>query len=281
MAEITAAAVKALRERTDLPMMTCKQALTEAGGDEEKAVEILRKQAKGLIDKRGANATSEGRIYQIIKDDGSAAVMVEVQCESAPVAGSEALAKLGNQLAKQALEGPGASSAEELLSQPAPDGKGTLNDLYEETVNKIREKIVVARAKKVAGPVAGYVHHDGKVAVLFQAEGAKPNMSVMRDVAMHIAALKPKAVTPEQLDPQIVKAERDRLTAEAKATGKPDNIIEKIVDGRMKNFYDQQGVLLYQLFAKDDTKTVSQALAEAGLKPKDFTLWILGVPSDK
>lgn len=275
MAEITAAAVKSLREKTDLPMMLCKKALTEADGDEAKAIEILKSQVKGLREKRAENATSEGRIFTRVAEDGSEAVMVEVQCESAPVANGVDMAQFGDQLTEVLLNGPGASTPEELLAQPAPGGS-TLNDVFDSLVNKIREKIVVARVARVSGPVGAYVHHDGKTGVLFQATGENKTAPVLRDVAMHIAAMKPMVCNPEDLDPALIKEERDKLTAEAKASGKPDNIIEKIVDGRMKNFYDLQGVLSVQPFAKDDSKTVAQALAEAGLKPKSFIRWVLG-----
>ena len=110
MAEITAAAVKALRERTDLPMMECKKALVEADGDSEKAVEILKAQFKKIQDKRANNATEEGRIFFQSSDDGSQAAMVEIQCESAPVATGESLAEFGNAMVAQLLSGPGAST---------------------------------------------------------------------------------------------------------------------------------------------------------------------------
>jgi len=277
MAEVTAGAVKALREKTNLPMMDCKKALVEAEGDEEKAIEILREQFKKIQLKRAENTTSEGQIAIAVKDDGSEGAMVEVQCESAPVASSAEFQSFANQCAKQLLPGPGASTAEELLSQPAPEAEGkTLQQLWEEMTNQIREKIVVERVDRVNGPVQGYVHHDGKNGVLFQAEGDSGNLEVLRDVAMHIAALRPVVGYPEELPQMEVDAERKRLTDEAKATGKPDNIIEKIVDGRMKNFYVEQGVLTYQPFAKDDSKTVSQALAEAGYKAVGFIRWTLG-----
>ncbi len=277
MAEITAAAVKALRERTDLPMMECKKALTEAGGDEEKAVAILQEQYQKVADKRKDNATNEGRIFVASQDDGSEVAAVEVLCESSPVAGGEDLKKFGTALAEHLLKGPGASSAEELMSQ-SPDGGQTFQQMYEMMVNKIREKITVGRIAKVAGPVGVYVHHDGKTAVLFEAEGdAKEADEVLRGVAMHIAAMKPTVTNIEDVDPAAVKSERDRLSEEARATGKPDNIIDKIVDGRMGVFYrDEAGVLAEQAYAKDDTKSVRQALAEAGLNAKNFTLWVLG-----
>ena len=273
---VTAAAVKALRELTNLPMMDCKKALVEADGDQEKAIEVLREQYKKIAIKRADNATSEGQIIVLINDDASEGVMVEVQCESAPVAGSEGLQSFAKACAEQLLNGPGAANAEELLAQNAPGSDDTLQKVWEELTNQIREKIVLSRVARVAGPVQGYVHHDGKNGVLFQAEGESGELEVLRDVAMHIAALKPQVTYPDGLDAATVQAERDRLTEEAKATGKPDNIVEKIVDGRMSNFYVENGVLTSQPFAKDHSKSDSQALAEKGFKAVDFTRWVLG-----
>jgi len=277
MAEITAAAVQALRARTNMPMMKCKEALMEANGDQDEAVKILQKESKEILDKRAENATAEGRIFQSVKDDGSEAAMVELQCESAPVAGGEDFTRFGNMLIKQLMEGPGAATPQELLAQPAPGAAGkTLQDVFDDMVGTIREKIVVARIARVSGPVAGYVHHDGKTAVLMQAAGENATDPVLRDVAMHVAALRPAVVNPEELPADQVQAEKDRLANDAKASGKPDNIIEKIVDGQMKRYYGEHGVLMYQGFAKDDKKTVSQAMAEKGLKPVAFTRWVLG-----
>ena len=140
----------------------------------------------------------------------------------------------------------------------------------------IREKIVINRIAKVVGPVGGYVHHNFKTGVLFCASGKTANNDLLRDVAMHIAALRPVVATADQLDKDLVNAERDRLTAEARASGKPENILGKMVDGRMKVFYADQGVLLFQPFARDDSKTVSQALAEAGLEAVSFLRWQVG-----
>lgn len=277
MAEVTAAAVKALRDKTDLPMMLCKRALVEAGGNEEQAIEILKRDVEKVRVKRAENVTAEGRIFAKVKPDGSEAAMVEVQCESAPVAGGQDVVRFGELLVTGLLEGTGASSPEELLAQPAPDGSGkTLNDIFDDLVNKIREKIVVTRIARADGPVGVYVHHDGKVGVLFQAEGENKTAPVLKDVAMHVAALKPTAVNPEDVEPARVEEERQRLREQAKATGKPDNIVEKIVEGRLKTFYVEEGVLNLQPFAKDDTKTVSQALAEQGLKAKRFERWVIG-----
>ena len=277
MAEITAEAVRSLRERTDLPMMECKKALVEAGGDQEKAVQILKERVKGLKLKVADRTTSEGRIPTLTSADGMSAVMVEVQCESAPVAKGEDFLFFCGQLTKQLLNGPGAATPEELLAQKCPDKPDlTLHELHEEILNKIRENIVVSRVIKVKGPVAGYTHHDGKLGVLMQAAGQNATAPVLRDVAMHIAALNPTVCLPEQLDQKVVAAEKERQSEEAGKSGKPANIIEKIVEGKMRLFYDQQGVLVAQPFAKDDSKTVAQALSAAGLTATGFIRWRLG-----
>ena len=277
MAEITAQAVKELRDLTNLPMMEVKRALTEANGDQKRAIEILKESNKKVSIKRAENATSEGLIRTAVSADGSHAAMVEIQCESAPVAKADDFVFLADQCLKQLLTGPGASTPEELLAQPVPDRPDlTLAGLLEEVVGKIREKMVVARVLRVAGPAGAYAHHDGKTGVLFRASGENKTAAVLRDVAMHIAALKPLVTNPEELPAADVAAEKARLSAEAASSGKPANIIEKMVEGRMKTYYAEQGVLAFQLFAKDDSKTVSQALAENGLKVAGFTRWILG-----
>ena len=276
MAEITAAAVKALRDKTDLPMMKCKQALVEAEGDEAKAIEILKQEYKKVQEKRADNLTAEGQVFIQVADDGMKAAMVEIQCESAPVGTGEDLTNFGNDLAAHLLHGPGAASVEELMSQTCSAASESFNDRFEEMVGKIREKIVVNRILCVDGPVAGYVHHNKKCGVLFSATGEKSTAPILRDVAMHIAALKPIVTNPEELDAELVNQEKARLTEEAKATGKPDNIIEKIVAGRMNTFYVEQGVLVNQPFAKDDSKTVKKALEEAGLTAGSFHRWVIG-----
>lgn len=277
MAEITAAAVKALRERTDLPMMECKKALVEAEGDAEKAVEILKQQFKKIQDKRAENATEEGRIFLAVKPDGSEAALVEIQCESAPVATGESLEVLGTAMVDTLLNGPGADSPEALMSQTPEGGSSTLQNMYEDFVNKIREKTVVNRIARVKGPVGGYIHHDYKTGVLFQATGTPTNTEILRDTAMHIAALKPAFCFETEIDAADVEAERVRLTEEAKASGKPENIIDKIVDGQMTRYYMEKGVLVHQAFAKDDKKTVAKALSETGLEAAGYIRWQVGV----
>jgi len=277
MAEITAAQVKELRQLTDLPMMECKRALVEADGDQEQAIAILKEQNQKVMLKRADNATSEGRIAIAVADDGSTAAMIELQCESAPVANNDEFQALAENCARQLLTGPGADDPDALLDQPSPDDDSrTLRESYEEVVSKIREKIVLAKVTRVDGPAAGYVHHDGKTGVLFVASGEDSLAEVLRDVAMHIAAMNSAVVNPEDLDAAEVAEARERLAEEARATGKPENIIDKIVEGRMKVFYQEQGVLSAQQFVKEESKTVSQVLAESGLTASGFTRWVLG-----
>ncbi|MBL8810447.1 MAG: translation elongation factor Ts [Planctomycetaceae bacterium] len=276
MAEITAAAVKALRDKTDLPMMECKKALTEANGDEAKAIQILKEMFKKVQEKRADNVTAEGRIFFAAKPDGSEAAMVEIQCESAPVATGEVMQKFGQAMVEQLLNGPGAADGAALMAQKGAGDSQTFQEQYEEIVNKIREKIVINRIARVKGPVGGYVHHDYKTGVLFVATGTPKNTDILKDVAMHIAALNPAVTKPEELSADIVNAEREKLKAEARASGKPENIIDKMVDGRMKIFFADQGVLLAQPFAKDDKKTVAQALSDSGLEAVTFHRWKVG-----
>jgi len=209
-----------------LPMMDCKKALTEANGNEEQAIEILKRAGLKAIDKRKDNATSEGRIRVAVSEDGSTAAMIELQCESAPVAKSEDFLFLGDQLAKQLLTGPGAATPDELLSQTAPDAGKPLADLLTDVVNKIREKIVLTRVLKVTGPAGAYAHHDGKTGVIMQAKGKLGTADLLRDVAMHIAAMRPKVTLPAELDQSEVETERSRLKEEALASKKPANIVD-------------------------------------------------------
>ncbi len=279
MADISAEAVRALRAKTDLPLMDCKRALTEANGDENGAIEWLRKQGLKAATKRADNATDEGKFFLATLPDGSAAALVEVLCESAPVAKSDDFNNFGAQCSAQALNGPGAETAEALLTQPNPaNPTQTLNDLLLDVINRIREKIVVGRIWKIAGPVGGYVHHDGKTASVFQASGAGTTLDVLKDVAMQVTAMQPKVTLSSELDPSIIDTERNRLMEEGKATGKPANIIEKMVEGRLKTFYRDNGVLVDQTFVKDDTKTVGKALADTGFEAVGFKRVVLGKP---
>ncbi len=272
MAEITAAAVKSLREKTSLPMMECKQALAATGGDEAAAIEWLRKQGIKTMAGRSDRETSQGRIA--VYTDKNVGAMIELMCESGPVSGSAEYTQLANDLAKQLATGPGAKTPEELLTQTSPSNpKLTLGTIRDDMQNKIREVFNLRRIVRVDGPCGGYAHHNGMNGVLVEIEGG--NAVAAKDVSMHIAAMRPASLTKDDLDPALVNKEREILTDAARKEGKPENIITKMIEGRMRNFYSER-VLLEQPFVKDDKQTVGQMAKAAGMTIKKYVAWELG-----
>ena len=274
MANITAAAVKSLRERTGLPMMDCKKALQETDGDEDAAIEMLRKAGKQTMDKRADRETSTGRIA--IYNDMNAAVgaMVELLCESAPVASNEEFVALAEDMAKQLATGPGASTPDELLNQASPsDPSKTLRELFDDLNNRIREVFRLNRIARIDATCGGYVHHNGSVGVLLEVDGTDAGLA--KDICMHVAAMRPLVVAVEELDQDMVAKEREILSEAARKEGKPENIIEKMVEGRLRNFYAER-CLNEQPFVKDDKQTVGKAAAAGGLEVTRFIHWEVG-----
>jgi elongation factor Ts len=255
-------------------MMDCKEALKNSGGDESAAIDWLRKRGQKIMGGRGDRETSSGRIAMYLDPAKKVGTMIELRCESAPVANNEEFVALASNLAKQLAVGPGAKTPEDLWKQLSPDKSGkTLETEKDDLANKIREVFVLARIVRFDGPSGGYVHHNGASGVLIEGEGG--NAEVIKDVAMHTAAMRPAAVSKEELDPAVVEKEREILAAAARQEGKPENIIAKMVEGRLRNFYSER-VLLEQPFVKDDKKTVGQLAKEAGLKIKRLVHWELG-----
>lgn len=274
MAEITAAAVKALRERTGLPMMDCKKALQEAGGDQDLAIQKLREQGKQTMEKRSGRETTFGRIAIHAGLDQPVGAIVELLCESAPVAANDEFVELAHDLARQLAEGPGAASGEALVAQQSPSkAPQTLKEQFDDLNNRIREVFRVARIARIDGPCAGYVHHNGSVGVMLQVEGS--NEEVARDICMHVAAMRPTSIRRDELDPAAVAKEREIQAARARQEGKPENVIEKMIEGRMRNFYAEQ-CLEEQEFVKEAGKTVKQVASDAGLKLIRFIHWEVG-----
>jgi elongation factor Ts len=272
---ISAAAVKAFRERTGLPLMDCKQALQEAGGDEELAFEVLRKKGKQLSDKRSDRETAFGRFGMYLGTDKKVGAMVELLCESAPVTNNDEFIRLAQDLAIQLATGPGAQTAEELLSQDSPSIPGTsLGQQKEDLFNRIREVFKVGRMVRVEGPCGGYQHNAGTTAgVLVRIDGGTNEAA--KDVSMHIAAMKPQVVNAADLDESQITKEREILTAAAKAEGKPDNIVAKMVEGRIRQ-YCAERALLDQPFVKDDKLSVGQYAQQCGMTVHQFWHWIIG-----
>lgn len=278
MAGITAADVKALRERTGLPMMDCKNALAEADGDSDKAVDLLRKRGLAVASKRADRDTDFGRFGIYTDIESGQAAMVELKCESAPVTQNEEFIEFANSMAQQLATGPGASTPEELLAQPNPNKDGmSLGETKDDMFNRIREVFNIGRMVRIDGKCGGYSHNAATVAgVLVEFEG-QGNAAAAKDICMHIAAMRPAALSTSELDPAEVKKEREILREAALKEGKPENIVDKMVEGRLRNYYAQQ-VLCEQPFVKDDKQTVSKFAAENGMKLTRFVHWELGQP---
>ena len=265
----------ALRKKTGLPMMDCKSALAEADGDEDKAIELLRKRGAQVLAKRSDRETSFGRFGLYCGSDKPKGAMVELMCESAPVTSNEEFVQLANDLAEQLATGPGAATAEELLDQQSPSKDGmTLRQQKDDLFNRIREVFTVGRMVIIEGPTGGYSHHSGTVSgVIVGVEGGSDELA--RDVSMHVAAMRPAVLNVSDLPADEVAKEREILKAAALEEGKPENIVEKMVDGRMRNYYAER-VLLEQPFVKDDKNSVGKFAESNGMKVTQFVHWELG-----
>jgi elongation factor Ts len=264
MAEITARAVKSLRDRTGAGMMDCKKALLEADGDEEQAIDLLRQWGAAKAAKRAERETSEG-LVEILSRDGATA-MVAVSTETDFVARNDEFQDFARRLANAVIEADlpdgEVMSGEDLLERPE------FKQFAEEVVDlrsKIGENIQVHRAVRLAagdtGALATYLHFGGKIGVAVELEGATGEavQGLARDVAMHVAAARPAGVRPEDIPADVQARERAVLTEQTKAEGKPEQIVEKIVDGRMRKFFEQNSLLM-QAFVKDPDTTISDLL---------------------
>ncbi|MCG3129147.1 MAG: Elongation factor Ts [Phycisphaerae bacterium] len=270
--EITAQMVKALREKTGLPMMDCKQAMQEAGGDEAKAIDILRKRGLGRVEKLAGRETSQGRVACHV--DGGVGGIAEVRCETAPVAKTDDFQALCTQVARHAAAAA-APSPESLPEQPFLDDKSrTFADYLLEIRNRLRENTQIQRVAKLKGNVGYYVHHNGQVGVLVEMSTPCPPQAVA-DVCMHIAAMRPSATRREEIDAGLVAKERALAAEQVK--GKPVNIVDKIVDGKINKWFSEI-VLLEQPFVKDDKQSVGQYLGTIapGLSVNRFVRYEVG-----
>jgi elongation factor Ts len=277
--EISAADVKKLRDRTGMQMMKCKAALVEAHGDMDKAVEILRKANKEAVDKSANRETAEGRVAVHLDPATKAGAIIELRCESAPVAKSDLFIKLADDLARQ-VSMKGANTPEQLLAQPFVGAPAkTVAERIAEAVGLLRENIRPSRMARRTGLLGSYVHHDGSVGVLLQVEGAGAEAQLLRDVCMHITAKNPIAGRREDVAADKVAKETEiakaQIAADPKNASKPANILEKIVEGKVKTWF-AENVLVEQPFVKDDSKTVGQLLQSAGLKLVNFVRYKVG-----
>ena len=269
MAEITAALVKELREKTGAGMMDCKKALAENNGDIEAAADWLRE--KGILKaaKKADRVAAEGLIG--VASNGKAAALAEVNSETDFVARNENFQKAVRTVAEIALANNGDVTK---VAHAATDGGGTVNEMLQGLVATIGENMSLRRTAAISvneGVVATYIHNVaadglGKIGVLVALEspGDVSRLTDLgRKVAMHVASMKPLAATTDELDPAVVEKERQILTAQAAESGKPANVIEKMVEGRIRKFY-QESVLVEQAFVMDPDVTVGKFIENAG-----------------
>jgi elongation factor Ts len=276
MAEITAAMVKVLREKTDAPMMECKKALTEADGDMDKAEEILRVKLGSKASKASTRVTAEGLVGIYIDAAGKLGSIVEINCETDFVAkNDDFIAFVGNMGQLVAEKNPADVAA--LSALPLADG--TVESVRTALIGKIGENVSIRRFQRVAatGKLASYLH-GGKIGVLVDYSG--DDDTVGKDVAMHIAATKPKSL--DEAGVPAVDVERERSVAKAKAieSGKPAEIAEKMVEGSIKKFL-KEVALLSQPFVKDPDNTVAAMLKAKSSAINSFQLYIVGEGIEK
>jgi elongation factor Ts len=279
MAEITAGMVKELREKTDAPMMECKKALTEAGGDLSKAEEILRVKLGNKASKAAARVTAEGIVGLFISDDGKLASLIEVNCETDFVAKNDDFLALVNGCARLVAEKNPADV--DALSQ-LPLGDGTVESTRAALVGKIGENMTIRRFVRIQaeGKVASYVHGGSKIGVLVDLVGGDEAMA--KDLAMHIAASKPKSLDSSGVSADLIEAERRVAIEKAREAGKPDAMIEKIAEGSVQKFL-KEVTLLGQVFVKaeDGKQTIEQLLKARSARIASFTLYVVGEGIEK
>jgi elongation factor Ts len=274
---ISAADVKALRERTNLPLMDCKAALTEVGGDMDKAVDLLRKKFANATAKFAAREAAEGRVAVYVDNAKKVGAILEVRCETAPVVKSDAFVAMANDIVRHIADKNPADVAT-LLTQEIAAGK-TVQDRISEVIGLIRENMKIERFKRLDGTFGEYVHHDGSVGVLLQIDGGAGDPTLLRDISMHVAARSPMAALRESVPADIVAKEteiaKEQLANDPKNKNKPANIMEKILEGKIKTWY-AENVLIDQLFVKDDSKTIADLFKSMGVTLKGFTRYRIG-----
>ncbi len=269
MAQITAAMVKELRETTDLPMMDCKKALGETNGDMEAAIELLRKKGAAAAEKKAGRETAEGRVAIFVDKEKGVGAIAEVLCETAPTSNNPLFQEMVAKIAKHvALSGD--TDAETILDQKyADDASITVRDVMTEVINKIRENMKINRLVRAEGRLGHYVHHDGRTAVLLQVEGEGDD-AVLADICMHITAMMPQGLNREDIPAEDVEKEKAIIREQILASGKPENLVEKIGEGKINRWYSER-VLVEQPFVKDDKQSVGDVAKAGGYKLTGFS----------
>ncbi|MBL4584040.1 MAG: elongation factor Ts [Pseudomonadales bacterium] len=273
MAKISAATVKELRDRTGLGMMDCKKALVAAEGDIEQAIEDLRKSSGMKAAKKAGRVAAEGVVATKLSDDGSFGIMVEVNSETDFAARDDNFLGFVSVVTDQVFDAKD-SNVEKLL-------EAGLEGTREALVQKIGENISVRRAEvrtAEGGVVGSYVHGNSRIAVLVELKGG--DVELAKNIAMHVAAINPAVVSPDQMDKEQVAKERDIFSAQAAESGKPPEIVEKMVEGRIRKFLAEVS-LTEQPFVKDPDVKVGKLLKDAGASVVSFVRYEVGEGIEK
>ena len=269
MAAVTSAMVKELRERTSAGMMDCKKALVESDGDMEKAIEWLREKGLSQAAKKASRIAAEGAVAQYVSEDGTVGALVEVNCETDFVANTDNFKNFANSVAKHiALAKP--ADVDALLAQKYIDDETkTISDMISDATVAIGEKISVRRFERyeTTGVISTYIHLGGKVGVMVEVETDETGKqseevkTFAHDLALQIAAAKPEAVRREEVDVEKLNKEKEILRAQALNEGKPEKIVERMVEGRIEKYY-KEVCLLEQVFVKDGEKNIKGLMSE-------------------
>ena len=276
MANITAAMVKDLREKTGAGMMDCKKALTATEGDMQKAIDWLREKGIAKAAKKSGRIAAEGAVAAYVSDDEKLGALVEINCETDFTANNENFRALLNKVTEYAAKNAPADL--DALNAAKIEGDKTVADLVTEATATIGEKISLRRfvAYKTSGRLTSYIHMGGKIGVLVELDGGTPELG--KDVAMQIAAANPSAIDRDGVEASELEHEKEVLRKQALEEGKPEKIVDKMVEGRIKKFY-KEVCLLEQIFVKDSEKTVGDILG--GVKVLNFTRYQLGEGIEK
>ena len=279
MAEITAAMVKELREKTDAPMMECKKALGEANGDMAKAEEILRVKLGNKASKAAARVAAEGIVGISLNADATLATIVEVNCETDFVAKNDDFLAFTRNLAQLVAD---RNPADVAALSALPMGEGTVESVRTALVGKIGENMSIRRFERLQakGRIASYVHGGSKIGVLVDVSGGDEQLA--KDVAMHVAASKPKSLDASGVAAELIDTERRIAIEKARESGKPAAMLEKIAEGSVQKFL-KEVTLLGQVFVKaaDGKQTIEQLLKSKGATVNRFVLYIVGEGIEK
>lgn len=276
MAEITASMVMALRAKTDAPMMDCKKALTEADGDSQRAEEILRVRFGNKASKASSRIAAEGAVSAFISNDGKQGCLIEINSETDFCAKNEEFQQFGSVLAKAVVDS-NPSSVEE-LALVTVDGK-TIEEMRTGLIGKIGENITPRRFQLLQAKGSLYAYlHGAKIGVILDLEGG--NEELGKDIAMHIAAAKPKAIDQSGVDSELIETERRVAIEKAKEAGKPEDMLEKIATGTVNKFL-KEVTLLNQAFVKDDKVSIQDLLKKSDATVHAFTMYSVGEGIEK